>query len=31
MQGKILHLAEYNQSNVAMIDILNSVGVVPDE
>ena len=31
MQGKILHLAEYDQSNVAMIDVLNGMGVVPDE
>ena len=31
MHGKILHLVEYDQSNVAMIDVLNGVGVVPDE
>ena len=31
VHGKILHLAEYDQSNVAMIDVLNGVVVVPDE
>ena len=31
VHGKILHLAEYDRSNVAMIDVLNGMMVVPDE